>query len=406
VASVVVWSGAPAAQAQAACQNTSTGDTALPDLAGQTYMGVDGGLYPGGTNDPPAAYAQAGARAANEIAPLDQSGRPDPNGRIVLLSVGMSNASMEFQVFVNLAMPDAARDQHVVLVDGAQGGYASPRWTDPAFGAYDVVHQRLAAAGVTEQQVQAVWLKQSMQHFVGSFEAYTSGLLDDLRAFVDEARDRWPNLRQIFVSSRAYGGYVSGGSLEEPYVYWTSFADKFLVEDSISHPDQLPWIGWGPYLWTDGTRGRSDGFVWTCADVSPLNGTHPTQQGRMKVAELLRTFFDTSPFAAWYRGAAAAPGPTSGPGPSTGASGPAPAPTSTFTQAPRPGTGAARPGLPGPNRLPILVVGLGLLVLGGLVVLLASRRPRQGRLSDARPGEVGPAPLADPPPKRPDQVGR
>jgi hypothetical protein len=63
-----------------------------------------------------------------------------------------------------------------------------------------------------------------------------------------------------------------------------------------------PWLGWGPYLWTNGERGRKDGLTWTCTDVGP-DGTHPSPSGRTKVADLLWTFFSTNRTSrGWFRG--------------------------------------------------------------------------------------------------------
>lgn len=56
-------------------------------------------------------------------------------------------------------------------------------------------------------------------------------------------------------------------------------------------------MGWGPYLWTDGTRGRSDGLAWTCDDTAQ-DGTHPSISGQRKVAAMLQRFFDESRFTA------------------------------------------------------------------------------------------------------------
>lgn len=74
-----------------------------------------------------------------------------------------------------------------------------------------------------------------------------------------------------------------------------------------------PWIGWGPYLWTDRTKGRSDGFTWSCEDAAQ-DGAHPSQSGRMKVAKLLQQFLEESEFIAWHRlsgaaGSSASPPP-------------------------------------------------------------------------------------------------
>jgi hypothetical protein len=52
---------------------------------------------------------------------------------------------------------------------------------------------------------------------------------------------------------------------------------------------------WGPYLWADGTTPRkSDGLIYESKDVD-IDGTHPSESGRKKVAELLLRFFQTDP---------------------------------------------------------------------------------------------------------------
>lgn len=63
-----------------------------------------------------------------------------------------------------------------------------------------------------------------------------------------------------------------------------------------------PWLAWGPYLWADGLRPRGDGLVWACSDLEP-DGTHPSQAGRQKVADLLLAFVKSDPTArAWFVG--------------------------------------------------------------------------------------------------------
>jgi hypothetical protein len=81
----------------AVCANTSTGNTALTDLGRGTYQGEQGGLYPGGSNNPPSAYRTAGINAARSVVLLDKSGRPSASGAVVFLSIGMSNTSVEFR---------------------------------------------------------------------------------------------------------------------------------------------------------------------------------------------------------------------------------------------------------------------------------------------------------------------
>lgn len=78
--------------------------------------------------------------------------------------------------------------------------------------------------------------------------------------------------------------------------------DPQLNSDPALGPVVAPWLGFGPYLWTDGTTPRSDGLVWNCTDVQS-DGTHPSPSGRTKVANLLQQFFTTDPLTtSWYVG--------------------------------------------------------------------------------------------------------
>ncbi|MDA2939035.1 VCBS repeat-containing protein, partial [Acidobacteria bacterium AH-259-A15] len=65
-------------------------------------------------------------------------------------------------------------------------------------------------------------------------------------------------------------------------------------------PVRSPWLAWGPYLWSDGIRGRSDGLVYTRDDLAS-DGTHPSMSGREKVAKLLLRFLKQEPTARlWF----------------------------------------------------------------------------------------------------------
>lgn len=60
------------------------------------------------------------------------------------------------------------------------------------------------------------------------------------------------------------------------------------------------WLAWGPYLWADGMRPRSDGLTWACSDLA-ADGTHPSDDGRRKVADMLLGFMNADATAReWY----------------------------------------------------------------------------------------------------------
>jgi hypothetical protein len=291
---VVSATAAPTRRAnpQADCTRTSTGLVPLPDLRTGTYRGFKGGLYPGGRNAPSAAYLKRGLAAAKLVRPV--------NGKIVVLSVGMSNTTQEFQAFMQLARPDSRVSRLVTVVDGAQGGQDATRVADAQAPFWSIVGERLTRAGATASQVQVVWLKEAHARPTDPFPAHAQRLRRDLRTIVGILRTRFRNLHLVYVSSRTYGGYASTPLNPEPYAYESGFAVKWLVQDRIENRIRGPWVGWGPYLWTDGERGRGDGFTWSCADTRE-DGTHPSDSGRRKVAELLLRHLTTDQTArSWF----------------------------------------------------------------------------------------------------------
>src|SRR5437764_7626187 len=69
----------------------------LNDLGTGKYLGqYEGGLYEHGTNVPPADHEAIGLGQAALVRPLDATGKPSPNGNVVMVSVGMSNTTQEF----------------------------------------------------------------------------------------------------------------------------------------------------------------------------------------------------------------------------------------------------------------------------------------------------------------------
>lgn len=281
----------------------TTGLVPLPDLARKVHQGATGGLYPDGKTAPPAAHAAAGLKLARAIVPLDPDGKPAPDGRIVLLSVGMSNATQEFSAFQRLAASESALNPRLVIVDGAQGGQTAAVTAKADANYWNVTEQRLKAAGVSPAQVQVVWVKQANAGPTQPFPAEAKKLQADLAQTLRNLAAKFPNLRIAYLSSRTYGGYAATPLNPEPHAYETGFAVKWLIADQIAGKDSAPatpWLAWGPYLWTDGTKGRADGFTWARDDCAP-DGTHPSDAGRRKVAELLLKFFKSEPTAQpWF----------------------------------------------------------------------------------------------------------
>lgn len=331
---VVLAAAAPAGAAD--CTGTSTGLVPLPELGLGLYLDAfAGGLYPGGANHPPAAHHSAGVARAQALAPLAGDGLPDPEGKIVLVSIGMSNTTQEFcsqsglppcapWTFMGRAAADARVDRTaLVVVDGARGGQVAELWDSPDEPNYDRIRDTwLTPGGFTEAQVQAAWVKVANRApTVGlpDSDADAYALLRSTGAIARALKARYPNLQLAFFSSRIYAGYASTDLNPEPFAYESGFAVKWLIEAQIEQAlgngvDPLagdldygsvaPWIGWGPYVWGDGLTPRRDGLVWRCRDFEG-DGTHPARPGEAKVGQSLLRFFLSSPYAApWFRAAA------------------------------------------------------------------------------------------------------
>ncbi|HTL28745.1 MAG TPA: hypothetical protein VL282_05985, partial [Tepidisphaeraceae bacterium] len=295
---------------------TSIGVKPLTELTG-TYKNQDGGLYGHGNNTPPSAHRTAAATAASRIIPRNAQGAASSTGKIVLLSIGMSNTTQEYQRFIQVANSDMSKSPSVLLVDGAQGGRDALDWSSTTTSVgqqvWSTVDQRLAAAGVTRQQVQAVWLKQARKDpaALGAFPAHAQALATNLISIVQIAKSRFPNLQIIYFSSRIYGGYATTNLNPEPYAYESCFAVRHVIQSQINGDASLnydpskgavkaPVLLWGAYLWADGLKPRADGLIWKREDFVS-DGTHPSDTGRQKVADLLLKFFKNDPTAkVWF----------------------------------------------------------------------------------------------------------
>jgi hypothetical protein len=288
------------------CNGSSTGRIPLTDLGQGTYQGFVAGLYPNGTNQRPAAHEAAGVQIAANLQPRDLAGNVDvQNGRIVLLSIGMSNTTQEFSTWLPISNADPQRSARVVVVDGAQGGQHAGVIVNPNAQFWTVIEQRLATAGVSVQQVGALWIKQAVAQPSGGFPAHATSLQSLLAEIVRITKQKYPNVALCYLSSRIYAGYATTTLNPEPYAYESGFAVKWLIEaqingdttlnfDAARGPVVAPWLAWGPYLWADGVVPRNDGLTWLCTDY---------QTARQKVANQLNAHFrsDTTT-APWYLG--------------------------------------------------------------------------------------------------------
>src|SRR5580765_2416012 len=311
--SLVALAIAPPAAHASNCAGTSTGMIPVNDLGPGLYKGVQGGLYPGGSNVRPAAHEAAGVAIANAIVPLDTLGQPDAaNGHVVFVSIGMSNCTQEFSAFVPKSNADPVRKGNVRTIDCAVGGQTAQILAQPTSAYWDSVATRLRGHGSAPKQVQVVWLKDANANPTGTFEVTTDTLAAQFFRIVQILKLKLPNVKQVFFTSRIYAGYASTTLNPEPYAYENAFAIKRVIAqqlagdpalnwDAANGPVVAPWLSWGPYLWADGLNPRSDGLTWACSELNSSDGTHPSATGRLKVADSLLAFVRRDAATApWY----------------------------------------------------------------------------------------------------------
>lgn len=286
---------------------------ALTDMGTRTYHGFDGGLYPGGSNTIPTDHLARGQAAAARIRRRAPDGSLSATGRYVLLSIGMSNTTQEFSAFIPSAAADAQVNKAALaIVDGAASGRTAEAWVSPTSADYDRIRDsRLTPAGFGEGQVQIVWLKVANPGPTVSLPSPTADayrLVAQMGAILRALKTRYPNLQQVFTSSRIYAGYATTTLNPEPFAFESGLSVRWVVEaqieqmrngavnaraGSLSEGTIAPWVAWGPYLWADGTTARSDGLTWNRSDLLD-DGTHPSTSGRQKVATRLLEFLKAS----------------------------------------------------------------------------------------------------------------
>jgi hypothetical protein len=284
----------------------------LTELGEGKYEGFQGGLYPGGKNERPEKHEKAGLDFAKKVQRLGRDGKPDDEGRIVILSIGMSNTSQISNGFLQ-AMKGAKKgvNPDVMFINGAQGGMTAARIQDPESKDgkryWDVIDELLKREGLTRLQVQAVWIKQADAGPKEGFPGYPRKLQKELKNIVRVIAERFPNAKLCYLSGRTYGGYATAKLNPEPYAYQSGFAVKWLIEEQIKGDEDLdytkgkaPWLSWGPYLWANGERKNPDGLSSLPEDFGP-DGTHHTNPGARKMGEQLLKFFQAdSTTRGWF----------------------------------------------------------------------------------------------------------
>lgn len=305
----------------------------------QLYVGQFSGMLYNGSNTAPPAQLAAGETAASLVQPLDVNGNPDPNGQMVLMSVGQSEAlddwcggdasCTSYSFMGQAAGSSSVNHTTLAVMNGTYSGTNAAEWACPYGNCpitsgfsnqYDrVLTSILTPAGLTEAQVQVVWLQDcnsspGWQYSLPSNLADAYGYEYHLGQVLRAMKIRWPNLQQVFLSSRIYAGYANTTLNPEPYAYEYGFAVRWLINSQIQQRATgtidpvagdlltgVPWIDWGPYLWGNDSQNLpgSSALNWAPNDFT-ADGTHPSNLGVTQVGGALMNFFLNSPVTPWF----------------------------------------------------------------------------------------------------------
>lgn len=328
IAAIVTLFAHSAAFAQPCDPNAP--QVSLYDLGAGSYKTFQGGLYPGGSNARPDAHEAAGRQIAAAIQPLDLNGAFNPSGRVVLISIGISNMTQEWRVGANNDPASAALaftakvtplqvigvvNPAVLVVDGAKGAMGADVWgAEPPNLSQDpwlTALNRLTFSGSSRHQVQVACVKAAHMGPTtciasdGSTLGDAGLLAQDFAGIARNLKVVFPNIKLAYYVSRSYGGYASSGN-REPFAYEQGFATKWTIESQITAngafgslefngPSPVaPWVAWGAYLWANGSTPSGLGMTWEVGDFV-ADHIHPSASGVDKASTAFLNFFLADP---------------------------------------------------------------------------------------------------------------
>jgi len=138
----------------------------------------------------------------------------------------------------------------LVLVDCAQGQHLAVSWIDNSDGSYTTcLNQRLPPLGITTQQVEVVLWKDAARYPSVSLTSSTVCQSQPLPIPLSNPdactyeqylglmarflKSVFPNVKQLFVHSRTYGGYATIALTPERFAYEYGFVIKWFFGTQI-----------------------------------------------------------------------------------------------------------------------------------------------------------------------------
>jgi hypothetical protein len=285
----------------------------LADLGADTYLGQQGGLYPGGLNEPPTAYKSELDQLAISLS-VDEE--------LVVLGLGMSMMQNAMSGWMPYAS-GPGMNPNMIVVNGAIGSNQQ-RWADPENAVWDRGTQALASVGKTEAEVDVViygnaWSGPSSL----PFPDHATNMLNSITGTMGTIADKYPNTQLILVTNRHYA-LSSTSKHPEPWAYEEGFSWKWLIENRIDCTANCgTHIAWLADEWIPSWASHPEYYA--------ADGLHLAGAGQQESGQIWHDALSTWSYtASWYLDA---PPPTSTPT-ATATETPTATSTATPTQTP------------------------------------------------------------------------
>lgn len=238
---------------------------------------------------PPATYSRplalTDALLAGQPVPRAVDGTPDPNGRMVSVCIGMSNAVEYCKRQEKLLSDDpeysAVTDTRFLFVRAAKPGHTAAEWSDPNEEQWALTVSAVEYFGATAAQVGHLHA-----YMTQAFPAERGGVMEasDIIAIVQNAKARFPNLSVMEFSSIQWTGTSTDGRAPVESVH----GDDALLASMVGsiagvvvEYTQVYADGDQPNAQTASPRFPA-GLTWVAGDWVE-DGVHPSADGAWKM---------------------------------------------------------------------------------------------------------------------------
>lgn len=285
----------------------------LNDLGKGTFYGYQGGLFPGGSNKIPASdYSTDLSRVCKNIQPLDTFGNISRTGKITFISLGGSTGGHNMRQLKAQTEGNPLTNQSLLLLNCDNGKRTASlnSQRNPNDPYWDHVTQILnGGAHSSHRQVQIIYVEADDSSKLDiTFPNRALKVKDDLKACLQVYKQKFPNLKIVYLEARTRTFGNQQLFNREPSPYYFGWACKWIIEDQINGVPGtqykgknavVPMVTWGFYQWADSLPRKTDGFYWRQSETR--DGLHATDIGQDTLATRFQNFLLTDKYAKnWY----------------------------------------------------------------------------------------------------------